>query len=127
MYAGIRKMPVMKNGMMIVVIAKARVRTRSMYSRLKIARNLSMAGHPRLDARVCGTDAIEEDLMKGRRDQLEAFDPCAGADEPLQQLLRVGALRELDLEVAVVVVHLLHEAPVAQHVADAILRAVDQR
>src|SRR3954470_12480166 len=120
-------MPVMKNGTMIVVIAKARVRTRSMYSRLKIAKNLSMAGHPRLDACVRGTDTIEEDLMEGRGDQLEALDARAGAYQSLQQLLRVGALCELDLEEAVVVVHLLHEPLVAQHVADAVLRAVHQR
>ena len=64
-----------------------RERTRSRYSRLATMKNfLSMAGHPRFDAR--GADALEEDLMERRLHQLEALDVRAGVDQPAQQHLR---------------------------------------
>ena len=55
-------------------------RTRSRYSRLMTTKSLSMAGHPRLDAR--GADRVEEDLVERRLHELEALDDRAGVDEP---------------------------------------------
>src|SRR5579885_2161928 len=97
-------------------------RTRSKYSRFATTIILlAMSGQPRFDAG--GADTLEEDLMQRGLHELEALDARARVDEPAQQDLRVRVRRELDLEIVVVVVELRHELRVAQHGADAVLRA----
>src|SRR5438132_11314674 len=84
-------------------------RTRSRYSRLMIAQSLAMAGHPRFHAKGVGADLLEENLMQRRLHHLEARDCGAGSYHPAQQLLRIGAGSELDLEIPVGVVGARHE------------------
>src|SRR6185437_10724152 len=126
MYAGTRMAPAIRTGTSSVATMKERERTRSRYSRLATIRILlAMAGHPRFDAGHA--DALDEDLVERRLHELEPLDPRAGGDQPVQQRLRVGLRCELQLEVVVRVVDLVHELPVVQHLAYAVLRAADQR
>jgi len=60
--AGIRKMAVMNTGTNSVITTNQRERTRSRYSRFATTQNLSMTGHPRLDA--LGADTLDENLME---------------------------------------------------------------
>src|SRR5688572_33102840 len=85
------------------------VRTRSMYSRLMTAQSLAMTRHPRLHA--FGADLLEENLMQRRLHQLEPLHDGSAAHDRAQQLLRVGAGLELDLEEPVRVVHPLDQRP----------------
>src|SRR5215831_18536024 len=108
------------------MIMNARVRTRSRYSRLATMRTfLSMARHPRLDAR--GADTLEEDLMERRLHQLEPLDVRARVDQPTEQELRIGVRCELQLEEVVAVVDLAHELRVAKHVPGAVVRTAAKR
>src|SRR5215217_237785 len=87
-------------------------RTRSRYSRLATTKILlTMARHPGFYA--VRADALNEDLVQRRLHELETLDAGASFDEPAQQQLRIGAGGQLDLEEAIVLVELLHEAAVA--------------
>ena len=64
-----------------------------------------MAGHPRFDA--VGADALDEDLVQRRLHRARsARSTRRPRIEPAQQLLRIGARRELALEEAILVVDL---------------------
>src|SRR3954470_20234074 len=95
-----------------VLTTKKRDTTRSRYSRLTIAQSLAMSAHPRLDPRRA--DPFQEDLVQRGLHELEARDVHSSGDEPAQQLLRRRAGRELDLEVAVLVVHPTDERAVGE-------------
>src|SRR5437763_4655331 len=118
-HAGMRNIAVMNTGTNNVIITNHRERTRSRYSRLATTQNLSMTGHPRLDA-ACA-DAFDENLMKRWENELEALDASARLHESAKELLGIGPGCQLDLEIAVVVVEALDESRVAEDMADAIL------
>src|SRR5512140_3720219 len=101
-----------KTGPKMVTMMNHLVRTRSRNSRLITVQSLAMTGHSLLDARR--PDLVEEDLVQGRLDQFEALYRGAGAHEALQQLLRVGPGRHLELEEAVVVIHARNQRVVAE-------------
>src|SRR4029077_16010870 len=61
-HAGMRNIAVMNTGTNSVITTNQRERTRSRYSRFATTQNLSMTGHPRLDA--LGADTLDENLMK---------------------------------------------------------------
>src|SRR5947208_413691 len=84
-----------------VPMMNQRERTRSRYSRLNTTSSLPMSGHPLLHPVRAHT--LEKDLMQRWQHELEPGDRHAGVDHPAQQLLRVGARRELQLVVAIVV------------------------
>src|SRR5262249_32161784 len=121
----IAKMAVINAGTPSVLRMNQRERTRSRYSRFATVSSLSMAGHPRLDAR--GADTLKEDLMERGLHQLEAIDARARLNEALQQHLRVRVGRGLALEEFVVGVQLRHELRVARDVIHAVTRAAADR
>ncbi len=76
-------------GPKIVAMKNDLSRTRSMYSRLKTARILSMASHPLLDAG--GTDLLQEDLVQRGLHLLETFDDGTTVQQPPEEHLRIGS------------------------------------
>src|SRR5262245_28650164 len=114
------KIAVINAGTASVPMMNQRERTRSRNSRFATMKILlSMARHPRLDA--SSADALQEDLMERRLHQLEPFDLRAAIDEPTQQNLRIRTWCQLQLEVVVGVIDLLHELVIAQQLTDAIV------
>src|SRR5262245_52109505 len=102
-----------KTGPSRVVMRNHRDRTRSRNSRLNTTRTLSMAGHPLFDAGRA--HSIEKDLVQRRRYHLEATYTRSGGDNLLEQVLRIRARCELDLEKAVLVVGARDEPAILQH------------
>src|SRR5512140_2834028 len=92
--------PHISAGTSTVVIQKALVRTRSRYSRLMMTQTLCIA--------IILADHVDEDLLERWLDQLELRDARARREQ-LEQLLRVGAGRQLHLDVIAVVVRRLHQ------------------
>src|SRR5258706_5389205 len=88
-------------------------RTRSRYSRLMIAQSLAMSGHSLLDA--ARPDFLQENLMERWLDHLESLHGSTRFDYSLEQRLRIGARRHLDLEEPVRVISALHQRVVAQY------------
>src|SRR5215217_1469617 len=80
-----------------------RVRTRSRYSRFMIAQSLAMSADPRFDTGCAYT--FQKYLVQRGPHDLEAIDRCTCADNALKQCLRVCAVGQLDLEVAIGVVN----------------------
>ena len=82
------------------------VSTRSVYSRRRMAHSLPLTTHPLLDAR--GADALHEDLMERRLDDLEAADRDPLGDELADELYAIPIVsphvRSLNLATAVAIV-----------------------
>src|SRR4051794_20858375 len=102
----------MSAGISSVMMTNHLERTRSMNSRLMTTNSLSMAGHPLFDA--LGADALNEDLVERRLNQLEALDDGTGLDETLEDFLRIGAGNELQFEKPILIVDLGDELLVGE-------------
>src|SRR5258705_2498682 len=103
-----------------VPMMNQRERTRSRYSRLKTTNSLPMTAHSLLDP--ARADALEEDLVQRRQNELEPRDRHAGVDHATQHLLRVGAWRELQLVISIVVIDPRDQRPIAEHRRDPVAR-----
>src|SRR5688500_14321964 len=117
--AGSTVIAAMKSGPMSVPMMNHFVRTRSMNSRRTTATSLgyqwlAMAAHVLLDAG--GADFLQEDLVQRGLHELEAVDRGPGRDEAAEQLLRVGAGRQLHLDEPVLVVGAIDERAVGEDV-----------
>src|SRR6266850_2095330 len=109
------------------------VRTRSMNSRRITAQTLRTGasrcplqlGHGRRRGRF-RTHQIHKDLVQGRGCQLEAGEPRPGAHEGLEDVLGVGAGRQLELGILPEVLHLGHKPAVGEHLRRAAVIAVER-
>src|SRR6266853_2857783 len=90
-------------------------RTRSMNSRRTTAQTLCMGRlGTHVGVRRVGAHQIDEDLVQGRLGKLEAGQTGAGGDQRLEDLLGVGARRELQLGVLARDVRLGRQAAVGE-------------
>src|SRR6267378_6232651 len=90
-----------------------RVRMRSTNSRRITTQTLRIRSH--LGSRGIRANQVDEDLVQGRLLQLELRQPRARRDESLEDLLGVGAGRELQLSILTVVVRLAHKSFICKH------------
>src|SRR5690606_21280608 len=109
-------MPIMRAGPRTVPMTNAFVRTISVNSRritaivldmLHLLRGVEPGGG-------LGTDSLDEDLLEGRHDALEAAHPDSPPDEVLEEVLRVGVPAQHHGEVAPLLTHLGDEGRCAQ-------------
>src|SRR2546423_10261467 len=112
-HAGTMMIALKKIGPKKVAIRNHFERTLSRYSRLMIAQSLAMSAHPFLDS--SRADLLQEDLVQRRLDHLESLHRRARIDNPLEQRLRIGAWRHLDLEKTVRVIGAPNQRVVAQN------------
>src|SRR4051794_24040252 len=124
-HAGTNRTPAMNTGPRTQPRMKARVFTRSRYSRRMTAHSLALTTHALLDA--LRADRLEEDLVQRWLHELETCNRCAGRHESLEQSLRRRVVCELQLEELILIVDASHERRVREHRGDATRDVATQR
>src|SRR3989441_636717 len=108
------------------------VRTRSTNSRRTTAQILCIgaavcaASAARRRGGGLGTNQIHEDFVQRGTRQLEAGEPRSGVDQGLEDRLRIGARRELQLRLLAEVLQLRHELSVREDLARVPLAAIER-
>src|SRR6266566_1045409 len=107
MSSGSRNTAAKKSGPSSAITQNAFLRTRSTNSRRTTTQTLRMCG--------LRSDQVDEDLVQRRLLQLEPRQPRARRHQSLEDLLGIGAGRELQLSILAVVVDLAHETLICKH------------